>query len=536
MNAAPGFRSGNSLRLPPIFLRLRAAAQLGAPALRCALLCSIFCTLLCSVPAAVFGGDCDGVSPADGSEIRAELVTDGLHNPVGVAAPPLDTERLFVVEQQGQIRIVNLADDSLRVQPFLDIHTKTRCCGEEGLLGLAFHPHYAENRYFYIFYAKRSDGNLTVERYEARSDDPNSADPASAKTILGIYHPVYGNHNGGQLAFGPFDGYLYIGVGDGGGDGTPSQDPLNLLGKILRIDVDGGDPYVVPPTNPFAMHQDVLPEIWALGLRNPWRFSFDPENGDLYIGDVGQGAWEEVDWQSGASEGGENYGWRQREGSRPYSSSDLGPGKLTSPVFEYPHGTTGVTGCSVTGGVVYRGCRMPELRGAYFVADFCTNWVATFRMEDGVRSELELRTAEVNSRIVPYYIDEISSFGVDARGEVYICDLPGANDQLGALWRIVPKLPGPIERRFRRGDANGDGSLGISDAVYMLRHLFRGEPEQVPCDDALDTNDSGDLDVSDAVYGLLHLFLGGPAPPIPNTGCGLDPSDDNLDCRTDTCL
>jgi hypothetical protein len=125
---------------------------------------------------------------------------------------------------------------------------------------------------------------------------------------------------------------------------------------------------------------------------------------------------------------------------------------------------------------------------------------------------------------------------VDARGEVYICDLPGANDQLGALWRIVPKLPGPIERRFRRGDANGDGSLGISDAVYMLRHLFRGEPEQVPCDDALDTNDSGDLDVSDAVYGLLHLFLGGPAPPIPNTGCGLDPSDDNLDCRTDTCL
>jgi hypothetical protein len=351
------------------------------------------------------------------------LVAGSLDNPLFVTAVPGDTNRLFVVLQGGQIRVVR--HDTLLATPFLDVSGRISCCGEQGLLGLAFHPQYAANGYFFVDYTNTA-GDTRVVRYHV-SADPDVADSTSATLVLGQAQP-FSNHNGGMLAFGN-DGYLYIGLGDGGSGGDPQGNGQNLntfLGKILRIDVNGAAPYAVPATNPFVGQAGALPEIWAWGLRNPWRFSFDRSTHELYIGDVGQNAHEEVDVEPPAT-GGRNYGWNRMEGLSCYQSGCSSTG-LTLPVLDYPH----TEGCSITGGYVYRGTRVTALSGLYLYADYCNGWVKSFRYANGqVTEQQEWPDLEPGG--------SISSFGEDAQGELYVV-VYGSS---GAVYRIVPLTPTP---------------------------------------------------------------------------------------------
>jgi glucose/arabinose dehydrogenase len=364
--------------------------------------------------------------------LTVELVADGFERPVEAVSPPGDRERLFVVEQYtGLIRIVRLADGSIDDTPFLDLGSLISSGGnEQGLLGLAFHPDHATNGRFIVNYTDTT-GDTVVAMY-GTSDDPDRGDADSAVVLKHIAQPE-SNHNGGCVRFGP-DGMLYIGMGDGGGafdlhgpDGN-AQNRRTLLGKILRIDVDAPAPHV-PPDNPFVGEEDVEPEIWATGLRNPWRFSFDRTTGDLYIADVGQGEREEVNFAPAASAGGENYGWRCLEGNRctGFSGCDCEADALTGPVFEYDHNS----GCSVTGGSVYRGEAIPALRGQYFLADYCSAMIWSLKVENGASTDLTDRTAE----LAPgggRDIKAVSSFGEDDAGEIYILD-----HEDGELFRIV---------------------------------------------------------------------------------------------------
>ncbi len=375
---------------------------------------------------------CAGVPIASGTTLRAVPVATGFARPVHVAAPPLDPRRVFVVEQPGRIRVIR--DGTLLPQPFLAIEDIVGYGGERGLLSVAFHPRYATNGRFFVYYTDDA-GDIVIARYQV-SGDPDLADASSGTIVLTITHQPNVNHNGGQLAFGP-DGYLYAGTGDGGGGGDPQgngQNDATLLGKLLRLDVDVDTPpyYVAPPTNPFVGPGDPRAEIWAKGLRNPWRFGFDRATGDLYVGDVGQDTWEEVDVQPAASTGGENYGWNVFEGRHCYLPAtgcvDAG---FTMPVVEYDHDT----GCSVTGGFVYRGCAMPDLRGTYFYSDYCTPFMRTFRgVSGGDAQDTGDRTAELTSAS-GVTLTHVVSFGEDARGELYFTDLDDVN---GRIFRIVP--------------------------------------------------------------------------------------------------
>jgi len=339
------------------------------------------------------------------------LVTSGLSSPVYLTAPTGDTARLFVVEQSGQIRIVQ--HGQLLPTAFLDIHSRLVSGGEQGLLSVAFHPNYGANGFFYVNYTDLN-GDTRVERYTVSAADSNLADTASHKLILFVPQP-YTNHNGGLVVFGP-DGMLYIGMGDGGSGGDPenrAQHRDSLLGKLLRIDVDHGDPYAIPPDNPFATSGGA-PEIWALGLRNPWRFAFDRSAGLLYIGDVGQGAWEEVDVQP-ASQGGLNYGWRFMEGAHCYNPTTCSSAGLVLPAVEYDHSNGQ---CAVIGGFVYRGARVPALAGQYFYADLCAGWVRSFTYAGGAVTGQTSWTLEPGA-------GSPLSFGEDSRGELYVLSSGG---------------------------------------------------------------------------------------------------------------
>src|SRR5687767_5184288 len=290
--------------------------------------------------------------------LRLEQVASGLNNPVYATSPSGDS-RLFIVEQPGRIRIIE--NGQLLTTPFLDITSRVLSGGERGLLSVAFHPQYRTNGFFYVYFTGLA-GELRVERFTV-SSNPNVANAASAKVILTVPHPR-GNHNGGLAMFGP-DGMLYLGLGDGGGGGDPDlngQNPNTLLGALLRIDVNTGDPYSIPAGNPFIGTSGARPEIWATGLRNPWRFAFDSQGGNLYVADVGQGDREEVNVVS-ATRGGVNYGWNIMEGSVCYNASSCNRQGLELPALEYRHVGNA---CSVTGGFVYRGAAIPEIVGHYF--------------------------------------------------------------------------------------------------------------------------------------------------------------------------
>ena len=339
-------------------------------------------------------------------------VDRGLTQPVFMTHAGDGSGRLFVVQRAGQIRI--LKNGSLLSTPFLDIDPLVNSSGsEQGLLALAFHPNYASNGLFYTVHTI-ANGSLVLSRFTRSAGSPDLANANSQATLLTIPHPNNENHNGGTLAFGP-DGYLYWSTGDGGGGGDVPNNAQNLtvlLGKILRLDVNSGSPYGIPPGNPFFNNPNasIRKEIWAYGLRNPWKFSFDSQTGDLFIGDVGQGRREEIDVQPAASPGGENYGWRVMEGSlcfNPFSNCDRS-GKVL-PVAEYDH----TVGCSVTGGYMYRGSQFPLLRGHYFYGDFCTG--ALFSLAGSVANGW----AVTPLGDTPY---SISTFGEDEAGELYLAD------------------------------------------------------------------------------------------------------------------
>ncbi|MDX1492922.1 MAG: PQQ-dependent sugar dehydrogenase [Longimicrobiales bacterium] len=351
------------------------------------------------------------VSPRD-VEATLEVVAAGLDQPVYLTSPPGDPTRLFVLEKAGRVRVIR--DGELLTEPFLDIRSETSSGGERGLLGLAFHPDYASNGYVYLHHTD-TGGDTRVVRYTAASDD--AADAASASVILQVDQP-YANHNGGQLTFGP-DGYLYLGLGDGGDANDPDgngQDPSTLLGSILRLDVDGGSPYAIPPDNPFASDPAGAPEVWAYGLRNPWRFSFDGLTGDLYVGDVGQNRLEEISYQEESAPGGANFGWNVTEGSECFQATECDTSGLTLPVYDYGHDDGA---CSVTGGYVYRGSELDLLRGRYFFGDYCTGFIRSFLVDGGVATDVQDHTADLGE------VPGLASFGVDADRELYVVSIEG---------------------------------------------------------------------------------------------------------------
>jgi len=347
--------------------------------------------------------------PPGWPQVSLSRVAGGFVLPVHVTHAGDGSDRIFVVEQEGRIRILD--DGVVLPTPFLDISAKPACCGEQGLLSVAFPPGFASKNHFYVDYTRTQDGATVVARYRVSAGDANAADPASEEVLLTIPQP-YSNHNGGQLAFGP-DGYLYIGMGDGGSGGDPlnnGQTPGVPLGKLLRIDVESGAvPYGIPAGNPFLGRTGYREEIWALGLRNPWRFSFDRLTGDLYIADVGQGAVEEVDVQPAGIGGGRNYGWNIMEGGECYNSATCDTTGLTLPVATYDHSQ----GCSVTGGMVYRGSEFPGLQGIYFYGDYCSGRIWGLR-KNGAGWETAVLREPVNPPM------NITTFGEDEAGNVYL--------------------------------------------------------------------------------------------------------------------
>ena len=351
--------------------------------------------------------------PPGDIDLALETVASGLSAPLYLTAPP--GARRFIVEQRG--RILVLENGGVLPTPFLDIAGKITSGGERGLLSVAFHPRYASNGFFYVNFTDLN-GDTRVERYRV-SGNRNTADPASAKLIIAIAQP-YANHNGGLVMFGS-DGFLYIGMGDGGSGGDPQghgQNLQSLLGKMLRLDVDGGDPYAIPTDNPYARGGG-HPEIWASGMRNPWRFSFDRVAGFLYVADVGQNQWEEINAVPTQSAG-LNYGWKISEGNHCYESASCDLGGLVRPVLEYGRDQ----GCSVTGGFVYRGARMPALAGTYFYSDYCLGSLRSFRLVNG---------AATDPRVWPVGdLANVLSFGEDSAGELYVLS------SNGQVYRLVP--------------------------------------------------------------------------------------------------
>jgi len=416
---------------------------------------------------------CSGVSPVSNTTLTLVTVASGLgtgtNGPLFVTAPPGDVSRIFIVGQNGIIRQLLRGDGPGAHTVFMNIDARVGSLGnEQGLLGLAFSPNFANDGLFYVNYT-RTDGDTIISRFKTLDGTPNTnGDPASETILLHIVQPD-SNHNGGWLGFGS-DGFLYIAHGDGGGGGDVhgacgnGQEKATLLGKVLRIDPTGtvgaapdcgldAGPYTIPPGNPFADGTaGNCDEVWAYGLRNPWRNSFDPQTGDLYLGDVGQGCWEEIDWAPGTSTGGENYGWRAFEGrhcydslqgcnaaSSPISSCTLScndpapvgdplPNGTTLPIWDYSSNSAG-SECTVVGGYVYRGCRMPNFQGKYFYGDYCAGTLLSFQQSGGVATNHQSWTAQVGTT------SGLTSFGTDAQGELYIVS------RNGLVSMALPPLP-----------------------------------------------------------------------------------------------
>jgi len=346
-------------------------------------------------------------------------ITQGLENPVHITHANDGSQRMYVVEQVGRVRIIQQGE--LLPTPLLDISDRVWHQGEQGLLSAAFPPGYPSVDHFYVYYTNLEGDNL-VAQFSLLPGSDAQADPASERVITYFDHPEQRNHNGGQIAFGP-DKYLYIGTGDGGGANDPlgaGQNPSTLLGKILRIDVENGVmPYAIPEDNPFVTTENYRHEIWVLGLRNPWRFSFDRGTGDLYIADVGQNKYEEINMQPAGSPGGENYGWNMMEGTHCFKALTCDQSTLTAPIAEYSHRGGH---CSITGGLVYRGKTYPALEGIYFFSDFCSGQIWGLQFFEGSWVQETLMESG----------NIIASFGGDEAGELYLADYVS-----GVLYQIT---------------------------------------------------------------------------------------------------
>ena len=378
---------------------------------------------------------------AEEKNLSSVLIGDGYKKPVFITSYPNNAKLLYIVEQAGLIKIIN--DGKKLSRPFFDINKRVvnpnRPGDERGLLGFAFHPNHTNNGKFYINYMD-NDGNTIVSEFSTNSE--LRANHKSERIILKLKQP-YGNHNGGDIQFGP-DGYLYISIGDGGKAGDPlnaGQDLSSLFGKIIRIDIEQ-KPYGIPKSNPFFGQKDKREEIWAWGLRNVWRFSFDKQTGDKYLADVGQNKWEEVNFEPASSKGGLNYGWRIMEANHCYDPKENCPTEgLIKPIIEYPNDAnhpafafriieelsfseTDVEGCSVTGGYVYRGQKIKSMQGQYIFGDYCSGNIWTLKVVNGKAINFKNRTEEINiggGEFTTY----ISSFGQDSDGEIYIIDYNG---------------------------------------------------------------------------------------------------------------
>lgn len=399
---------------------------------------------------------------AQKTPLAVDLVGFGFTRPIDLQVPKGDSARLFIAEQAGLIRIIK--SGTLVPAPFLDIRSKTFGSGERGLLGLAFHPNYAQNGYFFVYYTDRS-GRSVVERYSVSTNNPDLADPNSAKLVFGPESQPYSNHNGGSLFFGP-KGYLHLSLGDGGSGGDPgcrAQNGQSFLGKLLRLDIDTTAPYAIPADNPFRNNSNVRDEIAHLGLRNAWRCSYDRVTGELYLGDVGQNAREEIS-VAPAGKLGLNFGWKIMEGDLCYGTFNCASGiptcnspALTNPVHAYPRNE----GRSVTGGFVYRGCAIPDLKGTYFFADYQDRKIWSFRYANGKVTEFTDRRSELVPLNSTRSVGRISSFGEDDAGEIYICDYSD-----GEIWKIIPRLLPPVkDLGFGKAGAQG---VPVFDACGLL--------------------------------------------------------------------
>ncbi len=438
------------------------------------------------------------------------------NQPVQLLAPPGDARRVVIVEKPGQLRLVK---DGVPQSPlFLDIGNLVLANYEQGLLGMAFHPQYATNGFFYLDYTAAGSGTTTIVRYHVAPTSPDVADPASATILLTIPQP-YGNHNGGSLRFGP-DGFLYIGMGDGGGSYDQNGNAQNvdsLLGKLLRIDVDNpsaGLPYGIPAGNPYAGAITGRDEVVAIGLRNPWQFSFDRLTGDLYIGDVGQDTREEIDFVPWANLAVpitpttvKNFGWRCMEGDHctGLSGCTCNGATLTPPVTWYQT----VPSYAVIGGYVYRGCAIPDLRGTYFFADFGSGQIWSLQMQNGVATNLTTRTAELDPA-GPDTITGISAFGEDACGELYVIE------HAGQVWKVVPAPPAPNPGLAGYGTGtpgcSGAHTLTASCPPVLQNPTWRMLSGNAPANGVgvAVLGDAQDLAGTDPGLGIrLHFQLGG---------------------------
>ena len=388
-------------------------------------------------------------------KLEFELAYSGFSSPLDMSHAGDGSGRLFVAEKSGRVRIID-SNGSTLSSPFLNISDKVFNSGERGLLGMAFHPDYANNGYLFLHYSD-DNGDTQVSRFTVNSNDPNLIDTSTEESIITVVQPR-SNHNGGSIEFGP-DGYLYIALGDSGGGGDPdnaAQNPQSLLGKMLRLDVNNGLPYSIPANNPFVNVDTIRNEIWAIGLRNPFRFSFDSQTGDMWIGDVGQNMWEEVNFQPASSPGGENYGWRCYEGNNVFNTDGCEDmSQYVGPVFEYQHINCG---CSFTGGMVYRGSN-PCLQGLYIGADINRHTVYTVKSDGqgGWTSDTQL----------PAQGRSFAAFAEDENHELYAVSIGGSIYLIKGEDEIIMGDPVASGEYYSSGTITLDGNVGQNSSVSL---------------------------------------------------------------------
>ena len=425
---------------------------------------------------------------------QLEVFATGLTTPVAIGNA--GDSRLFVIDQHGSIVLLD-SNGNVNPQPFLDIKDRVVYGGERGLLGIAFHPQYKTNGYFYVNYVGRGD-STHISRFTVNAADTQKAEPSSELKLMILFQP-FTNHKGGHLSFGP-DGYLYIGLGDGGSGGDPGNRSQNLreyLGKMLRIDVNQGNPYAIPATNPFYNSTTARKEIWAYGLRNPWRFSFDRLTGDLWIADVGQNAFEEINYQPASNTGGNNYGWRCYEGNEEYNTEACGAAStFTFPVYTIPHGAE----CSVTGGYVNRSSPSSSYYGRYFFADYCSDKIWTLRNNSGTWVAEEFGHFPGNN---------FSTFGEDAAGKLYIAGLTS-----GTIYRISESATGLAEKKdtdnIKIISLPGSSKVRVETGRYdgSEMHLALFDATGVSCYNSVSRASHYEIDISFLPKGVYFLNVG----------------------------